>query len=127
MRSSDLLVVPSRHSYPEGMPNVIFEALSTRTPLILSNHPSFAGQLVDGETALLFHAGDPQSLAGAIVRVIADQNLYARLSEKSNEALESLYVGRSWYDLLELFLVDPKNESGWVASSSLSRLTGVRA
>ncbi len=41
MRSSDLVVVPSHHLYPEGLPCVFYEAIATGTPVICSNHPMF--------------------------------------------------------------------------------------
>jgi glycosyltransferase involved in cell wall biosynthesis len=37
MRESDAVLVPSRHDYPEGLPNTIFEAFASRSPLIASD------------------------------------------------------------------------------------------
>jgi glycosyltransferase involved in cell wall biosynthesis len=119
MRACDIVVVPSRHAYPEGMPNVIFEALAARTPLVVSDHPSFQGRLIDGESAAVFRAGEPQSLAAAITSLATDGALYARLSRNAAAALRGLYVGASWYTLVRQFLDDPVNRSGWVEAHSL--------
>jgi glycosyltransferase involved in cell wall biosynthesis len=119
MRACDIVVVPSRHAYPEGMPNVIFEALAARTPLVVSDHPSFRGRLVDGDSAAVFRASDPDSLAAAITAVATDGALYERLSRNSAAALRGLYVGAPWYTLVRHFLDDPANRSGWVEAHSL--------
>jgi glycosyltransferase involved in cell wall biosynthesis len=127
MRACDIVVVPSRHAYPEGMPNVIFEALSARTPLVVSDHPSFRGRLEDGESAVVFPASDPRALAAAIAGLAGDTALYTRLSERAGEALRGLYVGESWYVLVEQFLDDPENRTGWVETHSLRAVMTDRA
>ncbi len=40
MRNHDVVLVPSRHAYPEGLPMTLYEALCTRTPLVASDHPN---------------------------------------------------------------------------------------
>jgi glycosyltransferase involved in cell wall biosynthesis len=119
MRACDIVVVPSRHAYPEGMPNVIFEALAARTPLVVSDHPAFRGRVNDGETAAVFRASDPRALAAAITALATDDALYARLSRNAAAALDGLYVGASWYTVVRRFLDDPVNRSGWVEAHSL--------
>ena len=120
MRRSDISVVPSRLGYPEGMPNVIYEALAARTPVVLSDHPAFRGRLVDGNDALFFASGDAGALSASIERALTDEALYRRLSGNAPAALDRLYVGRSWYDLVERFVGDPKDRTGWVARHSLA-------
>ena len=39
MSAHDIVIVPSRHDYPEGLPMTIYEALAMRTPLVVSDHP----------------------------------------------------------------------------------------
>ena len=122
MRNCDIAVVPSRSNYPEGMPNVIFEALAARTPLILSDHPAFGERLADGRDAIVFSNGDAGSLASAIERLASDAALYRRLSEHAPAALDRLYVGHSWYALVSKFVADPHDRTGWVAKHSLASL-----
>jgi glycosyltransferase involved in cell wall biosynthesis len=120
MREHDLVVVPSRHDYPEGLPNTIFEALASRTPLIVSDHPAFRGRLQHGTSAMVFKAGAPGALAEAIGVLMHDPAVYKRLSLNSGEALRHLYVGMEWGEVLAAFLRDPGNQSGWVEANSLA-------
>jgi glycosyltransferase involved in cell wall biosynthesis len=120
MREHDAVVVPSRYDYAEGLPNTIFEALASRSPLIVSDHPAFAQRLQPGKAVMQFLAARPESLAKQIKCLIQDPNLYARLSQESPSALESLYVGIEWTKLIALFLEDPENSRGWVQDYSLA-------
>ena len=122
MRAADIVVVPSRHDYAEGLPNTIYEALAARSPLVLSDHPAFAGRLKPDAECLVFRAGDPADLAACIARLAEDRALYARLSQNAAAAHESLYVGTEWTTLVRLFLDDPTDRSGWVRPLSLSEL-----
>lgn len=122
MRMADAVIVPSRHSYAEGLPNTIYEALSARTPLILSDHPAFRGRLQPDQACLVFAAADPVSLAGCIVRLSTNQTLYAALSKNAAAAHDGLYVGLDWPDLIDLFLDDPANATGWVEANGLAAL-----
>jgi len=119
MQGADIVVVPSRHAYPEGLPNTIYEGLASRTPLIISDHPAFAGR-IDPAACLVFPQTDAAALAAAIARLCDDPALYAGLSQASAAALERLYIGVEWGDLLHLWLADPANRTGWVAPRSLA-------
>ena len=72
MREADIVVIPSRHEYPEGLPLTIYEALSSRTPIVASDHPMFRAALIDGESAVIYPAGDVDRLANAIGRLLQD-------------------------------------------------------
>lgn len=127
MRSHDAVVVPSRHVYAEGLPNVLFEALASRSPLIASDHPSFRDRLADGRDSLRFRGSDPEDLARQVGRLLADPTLYRRLSEASADALAGLYVGTRWTELIQLYLDDPLDQTGWVAPRSLAAIKARRA
>lgn len=120
MRAHDFVVVPSRHNYPEGLPNTIYEGLASRSPLILSDHPAFRGRVPVGEACLEFAAEDAKGLAACIDRLCRDPDLYARLSTSAETASDGLYIGLEWPELASLFLADPENRSGWVQRNSLS-------
>jgi glycosyltransferase involved in cell wall biosynthesis len=119
MRESDVVVVPSRHDFAEGLPNTIYEALASRTPLVASDHPAFADRLAAGRGSLQFRAADPRSLAEQIERLAQDRDLYRQLSETSAVVLDSLYVGIEWTELVRRFLDDPGNSTRWVEPLSL--------
>jgi glycosyltransferase involved in cell wall biosynthesis len=114
MRQGDVVVIPSRHEYPEGLPLTIYEALAARTPIIASDHPMFRGALVDERSALIFPAGEPGALASAIRRLSLDGELYARLSRNSEAAWQALQLPVSWGDLLEKWLSDTQADRGWL-------------
>ena len=122
MRTHDVVVVPSRHSYPEGLPNTIYEALAARSALIISDHPAFRGRLIPDTQCLVFKAAQPVSLATCLERVCKETDLYAALSENASAASDGLYVGMLWEDLVGIFLEDPQNKTGWVQRNSLTGL-----
>jgi glycosyltransferase involved in cell wall biosynthesis len=122
MHGHDLIVVPSRHSYAEGLPNTIYEGLASRSPLIISDHPAFRGRLDPDRECVVFKAGNPLSLADAMGKLIGDEALYSELSANSPTALQKLYVGIEWPELMNHFLGDPTNATGWVARHSLKAL-----
>ena len=122
MARHDAVLVPSRHDYPEGLPNTIYEGLAERTPVILSDHPSFVGRLQPETEAVFFEGGNPDALAEAIARLARNPVLYARISRNSAAALDQLYCGMEWEDLMTHFIADPANRTGWVAAHSLRGL-----
>lgn len=121
MREHDLIVVPSHHSYAEGLPNTIYEAFASRTPLLLSDHPAFTGR-VSPEACVTFRAAEPLDLADKIQNTLSDRDAYARLSAASERALQNLYIGIEWEDLMTRWLQDPLNQSDWVYECSLEAL-----
>lgn len=123
MRAADVVVVPSRHDYAEGLPNTMCEALASRTPLVVSDHPVFAGRLKADRDCLVFQAAAPATLADSVARLMQDPALYHCLSSNSDEAQKGLYIGLNWQDLVRLFLADPDDRTGWVEANSLARLT----
>lgn len=122
MRAHDFVLVPSRHSYPEGLPNTIYEALASRSVLVMSDHPAFMGRLEENAQVLVFQASDPESLADTLTRAITTPDLYTRISAASGAAHDALYVGMEFTELVDAFLADPSNETGWVDRNSLATL-----
>jgi glycosyltransferase involved in cell wall biosynthesis len=122
MRQSDAVLVPSRYTYAEGLPNTIFEALASRSPLIASDHPAFVDRLRPEVDSLRFKAGDPKALARQVERLVREPDLYARLSRESASALSRLTVGIEWTDLISRFIDDPLSSRDWVKRYSLAAL-----
>ena len=127
MRAADLVIVPSHHDYAEGLPNTIYEALAARTPLLISDHPAFAGRLVPGRDCMVFRAEDAGDLARAVAAMTGDAALHTALSRNAAQAHERLYVGMEWVDLVRSFLDDPGDATGWVAANSLATLQSAQA
>src|SRR5581483_10823137 len=63
MRQSDLIIVASRHEFPEGMPQVLSEGLAARTPMVISDHPIFVGYFREGQGVRYYPAGNDAALA----------------------------------------------------------------
>jgi glycosyltransferase involved in cell wall biosynthesis len=127
MRDHDAVIVAPRHQYPEGLPNALYEAMSSRSPLIASDHPAFVKRLRPSEDSLIFPAGQPRELAGQVERLIQEPELYARLSRESAETLASLYVGIEWTELITRFINDPVGSSGWAKGLTLAAGPYIRA
>jgi glycosyltransferase involved in cell wall biosynthesis len=119
MRAAGAVLVPSRHSYSEGLPKTLLEGLAAGTPVVASDHPAFAERVRDGQTCLLFRGGDPAAMARRLAELMGDPALFAALSAASAEALASFYIGERWHRMIELFLDDPRDLGGWVAPRSL--------
>jgi glycosyltransferase involved in cell wall biosynthesis len=88
MRAADLVVVPSRPSYPEGLAGVISEAFEVGTPLLASDHPAFA--LREGAGCRRFRAADPRSLAALIGELIAEPERHHQLVATLDEGWREL-------------------------------------
>ena len=120
MREADLVLVPSRHEYPEGLPITIYEALCSRTPLIASDHPMFKKSLKHGLNAMIFPAGDAMALSDCIGQLILDPELYRRLSEASSEAWHQLQIPVKWAELINRWLDDLPENQHWLYEHRLS-------
>lgn len=68
LRRATFLVVPSRK---EGVPNVLFEAVASGTPLICSDLPGIREVLPDDVCCIYFRAGEVESLRAALDRASA--------------------------------------------------------
>lgn len=124
MRSADLVLVPSWHDCPEGLPMVIYEALAVRTPLVCSDHPAFRGRIGEGKASLTFPERCPAALADVVLHLLNDPALYAQMSVASAAVWEQLQCPVKRDDLIRRWLCGgPENEQ-WLAKHSLARLEG---
>jgi len=97
---STVLVLPSRS---EGMGRVVVEAQCRGRPVIGSRVGGIPDLVRDGENGLLVEPEDPEALAQALVRVLSDRELAARLGA---EARASVRLGspENWATELRLLL-----------------------
>ncbi|WP_421655043.1 glycosyltransferase [Leptothermofonsia sp. ETS-13] len=114
MRAADLVMIPSHHSYPEGLPMIIYEALCSHTPIVASDHPMFRRKLIDGQSALIFRAGNASALAERIVTLLSNPDLYQRLSANSKATWEQLQVPVKFADLLNRWIFDSPTNRQWL-------------
>jgi glycosyltransferase involved in cell wall biosynthesis len=85
----------------DGMSRVVFESLAAGRPLIASRTGVVPEVLADGEHALLVPAGDPPALAEALVRLLQDAPLRARLGEAGRRLVTERYSGARIAEALE--------------------------
>jgi len=85
--AADLVQLPS---YAEGRPNVIYEAMASRTAVLSTDIGGVSEQVVDGETGLLVPCGDANALDRGLRELLSapatltemGENGYSRLLEK---------------------------------------------
>ncbi|MBD3179057.1 MAG: glycosyltransferase [Candidatus Latescibacteria bacterium] len=78
----DIFVLPS---YREGMPRSILEAMASSLPVVASNIRGSREEVVEGETGLLFPAGDFHALAGALRELLDNPGLARKMGERGRE------------------------------------------
>jgi len=120
MRESDVVLVPSRHEYPEGFPLTIHHALCARTPIIASDHPMFRNSLEHGLNAMIFPAGNSAVLADCIEKLHSNSALYLKLSTASYDTWNQLQIPVKWADLIKRWLCDSHENQQWLFDHRLS-------
>jgi len=101
MLMSSVVCVPSRHEFSEGMPLTLTEALASRTPVIMSDHPVLMRAFVDGEGVRIFKAKNPTSLADTLWDVLSKPGEYNRMSRQTLEAFRRVECPTSFGDLVQ--------------------------
>ncbi len=93
MASAKLLVLSSAW---EGFPTVIEEAMACGTPVVATDCASGPSEIItDGENGLLVPVGDEVTLAGAIKRVLDDEDLRGRLAAAGKRRIEDFTVEKT--------------------------------
>ncbi|HSM80779.1 MAG TPA: glycosyltransferase [Nodosilinea sp.] len=121
MRWADIMLVPSRHEYPEGLPLTIYEALTVRTPLVMSDHPMFLNNFEPGQDVLMFPQKNAEALAQCIKTLLLDADTYKTLSTRSLEAWSRLQLPVKWHQVLEQWVSDTAEGHAWLAQHSLTQ------
>lgn len=85
VRSLDVLVMASRR---EGWGLVVSEAARFGVPSVVYPVPGLVDSVVNGETGLITESPTPGALADALLRVIRDRSLRARLADGAMHYLE---------------------------------------
>lgn len=120
MRQSDAVLVPSHHEYGEGLPCTIYEALCSRTPLVISDHPMFLGNLQHDVSAMIFPAQDAIALADQIEQLLSNPERYERLSGMALRTWEKIQIPVKWEDLLRRWLMDTLSDRNWLFEHRLT-------
>ena len=93
----DIVVLSSLN---EGTPVAIIEAMAAGRAVVATHVGGVPDIVLDGETGVLVPPKDPEALADAIVKLLADANLRRRLGVAAREAVHPRYaVGRLVEDM----------------------------
>ena len=120
MVEADMVVIPSRHEYPEGLPMTFYEGLLSRTPVIISNHKMLINKIDNRKSGLIFEASNPDSLAKVCLQLISDPILYSTISYNSSKAWHALKIKVEWSELVDHFIEEDltKNDIGKISIQS---------
>ncbi|EFL52525.1 glycosyl transferase group 1 [Solidesulfovibrio fructosivorans JJ]] len=91
LRRADAFVFPSRD---EGMPNAVLEAMASGLAVAATRIAGNEELVLDGETGFLVPPDDAASLAGVLVKLVADRTLCSRLGRAGRERAEREYSWR---------------------------------
>lgn len=80
LRLADAAVLPS---FREGFGSSLIEAAAMRLPSVASRIYGINCAVIEGETGLLFEAGNAGEMASAMLRLINDPTEYDRLADKA--------------------------------------------
>jgi len=83
--SASLLLLPS---YVEGHSNVILEALAAGLPCVASDVPGIRETITDGREGILIPPRDPEALARAAARALADATDWRTMSRNARARAE---------------------------------------
>jgi len=78
-------------SSSEGMPVSVLEAMAAGLPVVASRVGGLAEQVVEGETGVLVEPGDPEDLARALDRLVADIELRRSLGAAGRARAEQAF------------------------------------
>lgn len=91
LHTHTMLVLPS---HTEGIPNVILEAMATKTPIVATFVGGMKEILRDGENALIAEVNNPVDLSEKIFMLLKDKDLRTRLSDNAyRDATEKFDIG----------------------------------
>jgi glycosyltransferase involved in cell wall biosynthesis len=100
MLQCDLMCVPSRHVFTEGMPLTLTEGLASRTPMVVSDHPVFKRAFVENEGVKFFPEKDALALSEAITFVIENPQHYQMMSEGTEAAYHRVECSTTFGDVV---------------------------
>ena len=103
-QQAHLFILPLVSRIHWGIPNVVIEALATKTPVVCCNLPSLKELVEHGETGWIIPEQDPGAIAQAIQTLWTDAALRTQLAEAGyRRAVERFALERTGARLRELF------------------------
>ncbi|MFT5700540.1 MAG: glycosyltransferase involved in cell wall biosynthesis [Desulforhopalus sp.] len=124
MNIADVVIVPSHHSYPEGLPMTIMESMLVQTPLVVSDHPMFVGRLPASGAVEFFEEKRSDQLAEKVLMICHDLELYRARSEDAKECWGQLTLKLKWADMINNWL---SNNNSILNTHSLSSILNLKS
>jgi glycosyltransferase involved in cell wall biosynthesis len=90
IRAMDVIVMAS--TGPEAAPLAVMEAMAMARPVVASRTGGTPEIVVDGETGLLYEAGDAATMATHITRCLEDRDWAGRIGRAGRERVEQCFA-----------------------------------
>lgn len=110
MKEAAYLVFPS--VWYEGMPMTILEAFALKTPVIASDLGAMKSMIRDGETGMLFEAGNADALAQKMAWANEHPQEMRQMAENAYQEYQARYTPEKNYDLLRNIYREVIEEKG---------------
>ncbi len=98
LKRFDVMVLPSLW---EGLPYVLLEAAALAKPVVTTSIDGIMELIEDEKSGLLVPPGDPKKLAQAVIRMLRDRNLAARLGERFRDEVVQTYTLEKMVDRIQ--------------------------
>ncbi len=85
----DMLVLSSL--YKEGLPNVILEAMSMKTPVVSSRMAGVPEAVINGETGFMVEPGNKDELTEAIINLCSNKDVLKQIGENGRRMMEEKF------------------------------------
>lgn len=100
---SDVLCLPS---YREGFGTIVIDAAALGVPTIGSNIPGLVDSIEDGQTGVLFPAGDVDALVGIMVDFLENPGKYEKMRLSAKARVDEFFTADLLYDALKSFYLE---------------------
>lgn len=120
----DISILSSRS---EGLSNSILEAMAAGNPVIATDVGATSDAVSDGETGILVPSGEPEQLAAALERLLADPRLAGRMGTAGRERARSRFSADAAISALERVYLELAREADSFATSGAGADTYSRA
>ncbi|MEO8332687.1 MAG: glycosyltransferase [Gallionella sp.] len=100
---SDVLCLPS---YREGFGTIVIDAAALGVPAIGSNIPGLVDSIVDGQTGVLFPAGDVDALAGIMKDFLENMGKYKKMRLHAKARVDEFFTADLLYGALKALYLE---------------------